>query len=48
MTTRNEEIAWAAGFFEGEGTITECDRSLHVRLVNTDEHVTERFAEIVR
>jgi hypothetical protein len=47
MPTRAEEIAWAAGLFEGEGTITESDDRLVVRLVNTDEEVIRRFGEIL-
>jgi hypothetical protein len=47
MTTREEEIAWATGLFEGEGTITLSNERLYVRLVNTDEAIVRRLAEIV-
>ena len=47
MATREEEIAWATGLFEGEGTITLSNERLVVRLVNTDEAIVRRLAEIV-
>jgi hypothetical protein len=37
------QIAWAAGFFEGEGTITRCGDSLHVRVSGTDLEPLEFF-----
>jgi hypothetical protein len=47
-----EEIAWAAGLFEGEGTISHISRrretlDLLVALRMTDEDVVRRFDEIV-
>jgi hypothetical protein len=42
------ELAWAAGLFEGEGTITQCGGRLFVRVKITDEEVAYRFASIVR
>ena len=47
-----EEIAWAAGLFEGEGAISHIERrrgtlELQVALVMTDEDVVRRFDEIV-
>jgi hypothetical protein len=42
-----EEIAWAAGLFEGEGCITLSGKAVAVRLVNTDEEVVQRFAEVI-
>jgi len=42
-----EEIAWAAGLFEGEGCITMTSGHAVLRLSNTDEWVVRRFAEIV-
>jgi hypothetical protein len=42
-----EEIAWAAGFFEGEGSITHTDRDLQLLLKNTDRDMVARFAQIV-
>jgi hypothetical protein len=47
MPTREEEIAWAAGLFEGEGTITASNEQFVVRLVNTDEAIVRRLADIV-
>ena len=41
------EIVWAAGLFEGEGTITKCNGSLQLRLGMTDYEVVERFFEAV-
>jgi hypothetical protein len=40
-------IAWAAGFFEGEGTITRSSGRLVVRLNNTDPEPVNRFAAIL-
>jgi hypothetical protein len=48
MPTRAEEIAWAAGLFEGEGCVTEIDGRFTLALNNTDEEVVRRFEEIVR
>ena len=42
------EVAWAAGFFEGEGTITQSGGRLVVRLNNTDSEPVYRFARIVQ
>jgi hypothetical protein len=46
-----EEIAWAAGLFEGEGSITRFGRpgkfDLRVSLNMTDEDVVRRFDAIV-
>jgi hypothetical protein len=42
-----EEIAWAAGVFEGEGCITTSGSRFQLRMNNTDEWVVRRFAEIV-
>jgi hypothetical protein len=36
VRTFDPEVSWAAGFFEGEGTITESSGRLVVRLNNTD------------
>lgn len=41
-----EGIAWTAGLFEGEGTITVSD-VVTVRVRNADLWVIERFADIV-
>jgi hypothetical protein len=42
-----EEVAWAAGLFEGEGCTTESDGRFTLRLNNTDESVVRRFDEVV-
>jgi len=42
------EVAWAAGFFEGEGTITQNGGRLVARLNNTDSEPVYRFAKIAR
>jgi hypothetical protein len=47
MHAQNAEMAWAAGLFEGEGTITLCGSVVHLRLNLTDFEVLERFWEIV-
>jgi hypothetical protein len=47
MATREEEIAWAAGLFDGEGSITLSDDALHVRMRNTDLELIERFHDII-
>jgi hypothetical protein len=41
------EVAWAAGLFEGEGSITQSGSRLVVRLNNTDPEPVYRFAGIV-
>lgn len=42
-----EQLAWAAGLFEGEGTITMCGPVFTAQLKNTDESVIHRFLEII-
>jgi len=42
-----EEIAWAAGLFEGEGCITEVGGRFALTVTNTDEWVVQRFYDIV-
>lgn len=44
---REESIAWAAGFFEGEGSITETGGRLVLRIHNTDGEALGRFAAVV-
>jgi hypothetical protein len=41
-------MAWAAGLFDGEGTITQSKGRLFVEVKMTDESVVLRFAEIAR
>jgi hypothetical protein len=48
MTTREEEIAWAAGLFEGEGSITQRGGMMVASLKSTDEETPLRFCRIVR
>jgi hypothetical protein len=48
MPTRDEEIAWAAGFFEGEGCISETGGQFTLRLNNTDEEAIRRFDDYVQ
>ena len=45
--TFDPEVAWAAGFFEGEGTITASNGRLVVRLNNTDPEPVYQFAKIL-
>lgn len=49
VPSREEEIAWAAGLFEGEGCVSsEQNGSLVLMLKNTDHEVVDRFDQIVR
>lgn len=48
MTWFDPEVAWAAGFFEGEGSITQSNGRLVTRIRNTDEEPIYRFASIVK
>ena len=47
VRTFDPEVAWAGGFFEGEGTITMSRGRLVVRLNNTDSEPVYRFAKII-
>ncbi len=42
-----QEIAWAAGLFEGEGCITKNGNSPALRLNSTDEETVIRFQRII-
>ncbi len=43
-----EEIAWAAGLFEGEGCFSStCEKTPRASMASTDLDVLERFAKIV-
>jgi hypothetical protein len=44
---RTQETAWAAGLFEGEGSISCTDRSHNISLEMTDHDVVERFRDAV-
>jgi hypothetical protein len=46
--TREEEIPWAAGIFEGEGCVTEVDGRFTLKVNNTDPEVIRRFDEVVQ
>jgi hypothetical protein len=48
MPTRAEEIAWAAGLFEGEGCLTRNRGYPVARLNSTDEETPRRFSTIVQ
>ena len=48
MTASAEEIAWAAGLFEGEGSIYPSGRGVRLALKMTDEEPIRRFAKIVK
>lgn len=43
----SEQVAWAAGLFEGEGSITHTRTDLQLTLVNTDLEIVQRFDAIV-
>jgi hypothetical protein len=47
MDSVNPEIAWAAGLFEGEGSITHVYGRTQLRIHMTDFEVLERFLEII-
>jgi hypothetical protein len=47
VPSRREEIAWAAGVFEGEGCMTVSNGRPTMRLNSTDEDTPRRFFEIV-
>ncbi len=59
MDINREDIAWAAGLFEGEGSISwsrhknryrpdgECYHTLQMSLHSTDEDVVRKFAKII-
>jgi hypothetical protein len=44
---RLTDVAWAAGLFEGEGSITHTRDELRVTLVNCDREVVEQFDRVV-
>jgi hypothetical protein len=47
MSSHAEDIAWAAGWFEGEGSILLSGGCLCTRVSNTDEEIIDRFAEVL-
>lgn len=47
VDSTNPEIAWAAGLFEGEGSITHVHGRTQLRIQMTDYEVLERFLEII-
>jgi hypothetical protein len=44
---REQQIAWAAGLFEGEGSITVSGNEFALTLKNTDESVVRRFWDVL-
>ncbi len=44
---REEEIAWAAGLFEGEGCITDVNGRFTIAVNNTDDWVIERLFDVL-
>jgi hypothetical protein len=46
MDSCNPEVAWAAGLFEGEGSITHSKGRPQLRIQMADLEVLERFLEI--
>jgi hypothetical protein len=44
---RDERIAWAAGFYEGEGSVTLIGGRLAVQIKNNDREPLERFRTAV-
>ena len=47
---RYTDIVWAAGLFEGEGSITHAanyPKKTHLSLAMTDEDVMERFVDVI-
>ena len=50
MSTNSLEIAWAAGFFEGEGCISRHSKTNNrwaLQMASTDKDVIEKFVNIV-
>ena len=45
--TASEELAWAAGIFEGEGTIVANGRTFRLVVKMTDRDVVEHFAAVM-
>lgn len=41
-------LAWAAGLFEGEGTITVCRGRTRLAVKMTDEEAVRRFTSVIR
>src|SRR5207245_5183125 len=48
MSQSAEDIAWAAGLFEGEGSITQSGGRVRLSLKMTDEESVRRFAKIIQ
>jgi hypothetical protein len=47
MAAREEDIAWAAGLFEGEGCTTEVNGRFTTVVNNTDDWVIDRLFDVV-
>lgn len=43
-----EDLAWAAGLFEGEGTVTRCGGVPRLALKMTDLPIVRRFADVIQ
>jgi hypothetical protein len=48
MGAREEELAWAAGLFEGDGSITRNGTVPVLQMKLCDEDVLRRFSDIMR
>lgn len=48
MASYKEEVAWAAGLFEGEGSVTQRRGMILASLKSTDEETPHRFCRIVQ
>jgi hypothetical protein len=46
MSDENAQIAWAAGLFEGEGTIVDSTGSVQLRVKMTNLDVLERLVDV--
>jgi hypothetical protein len=44
-TRKREELAWAAGFFDGEGSFSWAGRYAHISIAQTDRELLDRFRD---
>lgn len=47
MSATREDLAWAAGLFEGEGSISLKPKTLQLQLASTDEDVVRKFCGLI-
>ena len=47
MATKSEEIAWAAGLFEGEGSVCFGNNTVTLSVAMTDEDVVRKFHKLI-